>query len=182
MPSSLGCLLEPATGFTCSSTTIASFRHLACASTSDSQVSRVYWSNLLLDEAVVGCTALVGCGGSCMTHFAAVCFAVSFHVILWVVFSNCHLANGLMTSVMHSEVRPAFLLSQWRTVISLSISLFHLGHAVGALNLIQPSLLFGILYWCSVSISYVLGALNVSQNLILKAWAMPFGVTFWYHN
>ena len=47
---------------------------------------------------------------------------------------------------------------------------------------IQPSLLFGNLYWLSVSISYVLGALNVSQNLILKAWAMPFGVTFWYHS
>ena len=30
--------------------------------------------------------------------------------------------------------------------------------------------------------SYVLGALNISQNLILKAWAMPFGVTFQYHS
>ena len=30
--------------------------------------------------------------------------------------------------------------------------------------------------------SYVLGALNVSQNLILKAQAMHFGVTFWYHS
>ena len=30
--------------------------------------------------------------------------------------------------------------------------------------------------------SYVPGALNVSQNLILKAQAMPFGVTFWYHS
>ena len=100
----------------------------------------------------------------------------------WVVFSDCHLVNGSMTSVMHAEVRPVFLLSQWRMVISLSVPLFHLEHAVGALNCIQLSLLFGILYWCSVSISYVLGALNVSQNLILKAWAMPFGVTFQYHN
>ena len=33
-----------------------------------------------------------------------------------------------------------------------------------------------------VSILYVPGALNVSQNLILKAQAMPFGVTFWYHS
>ena len=29
---------------------------------------------------------------------------------------------------------------------------------------------------------YVPGALNVSQNLILKAQAMPFGVTFQYHS
>ena len=34
----------------------------------------------------------------------------------------------------------------------------------------------------SISISYVPGVLNVSQNLILKARAMPFGVTFQYHN
>ena len=26
------------------------------------------------------------------------------------------------------------------------------------------------------------GVLNISQNFILEAWAMPFGVTFWYHN
>ena len=30
--------------------------------------------------------------------------------------------------------------------------------------------------------SYVSGALNISQNLILKARAMPFGVTFRYHS
>ena len=75
-----------------------------------------------------------------------------------------------------------FLLSQWRTVMSSSIPSFYLGHAVGALNRIQPSLLFGSLYWLSVSISYVPGALNISQNLILKAQAMPFGVTLWYHS
>ena len=34
----------------------------------------------------------------------------------------------------------------------------------------------------SVSISYVPVVLNVSQNQILKARAMPFGVTFWYHS
>ena len=26
------------------------------------------------------------------------------------------------------------------------------------------------------------GASNISQNLILKAQAMPFGITFWYHS
>ena len=34
----------------------------------------------------------------------------------------------------------------------------------------------------NLTISYVLGALNISQNLILKAQAMPFGVTFCYHS
>ena len=34
----------------------------------------------------------------------------------------------------------------------------------------------------SISISYVPVVLNISQNLILKAQAMPFGVTFRYHN
>ena len=97
-------------------------------------------------------------------------------------FSNRRLVNGSITSAMHSEVSPVFWLSQWRTFSSSSVILFHSGHVVGALNHIQPSLLFGSLYWLSVSISYVLGALNVSQNLILKAWAMPFGVTFQYHN
>ena len=182
MSSLLGCLLELATGFVGSLMTMASSNSLDCASTSVSWASSVYWSNSPLNEAVVSSTTLAGCGGGHMTCFVAECFAASFHVILWVVFSNCHLANGLMTSVMHSEMRPAFLLSQWRTVISSSIPLFHLGHAVGALNCIQPSLLFGILYWCSVSISYVPGALNISQNRILEAWAMPFGVTFQYHN
>ena len=83
---------------------------------------------------------------------------------------------------MHSEVRLAFLLSQWRTVIFSSVPSFHSGHAVRALNHIQLSLLFSSLYQFSVSISYIPGALNISQNLILKAQAMPFGVTFWYHS
>ena len=65
---------------------------------------------------------------------------------------------------------------------SSSVPSFHSGHAVGALNCIQPSLLFGNLYWSSVSISYIPGVLNISQNLILKAQAMLFGVTFWYHS
>ena len=173
----LGCLLEPATGFTGSSMTMASSNGFACASTSDSQASSVYWLNSWLDRAVVDSTALGGCGGGHMT-----CFAASFHVALVVAFSDCCLANGWITSVMHTEVRPAFLLSQWRTAISSSVPSFHLGHVVGALNCIQPSLLFGSLYWCSVSILYVPGASNVSQNLILEAWVMPFGVTFLYHS
>ena len=182
MSSLSGCLLKPATGFAGSSMTIASSRDLDCASASASWASSVYWLNSPLDEAVFSSTALAGCGGGHVTCLVAAHFAASFHIRLWIMFSDCHLANGSMTSVMHSEVRPACLLSQWRTVISSSVPSFHLGHAVGALNHIQPSLLFGILYWFSVSMPYVLGALNVSQNLILKAWAMPFGVTFWHHN
>ena len=143
---SLGCLLEPATGLTGSSTIMASSSGFACASTSDSQLSSVYWSNLLHNGAVVGSTALSGCKGGHMTCLAAARFSASFHVVPMVVFSDHCLANGSITSVMHSEVRPAFLLSQWRTAMSLSVPLFHLEHAVGALNCIQPSLLFGSLY------------------------------------
>ena len=66
--------------------------------------------------------------------------------------------------------------------MSSSVPSFHLGYAVGALNHTQLSLLFSSLYQLSVSISYVPGVLNVSQNLILKAQAMPFGVTFRYHS
>ena len=117
-----------------------------------------------------------------MTCLAAALFAAAFHVAPLVMFSDHHLVNGSITSVMHSEVRLAFSLSQWRIMTSSSIPLFHLGHAVGALNRIQPSLLFGNLYWLSAIILYIPGALNVSQNLILKAQAMPFGVTFWYHS
>ena len=143
---SSGCLLEPATGFTGSLMTMASSSGFACASASDSQASSVYWSNLPLDRAVVGSTALGGHGGGHMTCLAAACFGASFHIAPVVVFSDHHLANSSITSVMHSEVRPAFLLSQWRTVMSSSVPSFHLGHAVGTLNCIQPSLLFGSLY------------------------------------
>ena len=55
-----------------------------------------------------------------MTCFAAAHFAASFHIALVVVFSDRRLVNSLITSVTHSEVRPAFLLSQWRTVIVIS--------------------------------------------------------------
>ena len=142
----LGYLLEPATGFTGSSMTIVSSRDLDCASTSVSQSSSVYWSNSLCNGAVVDPTALNGCGGGCMTCLAAACFAASFDVMPMVAFSNHCLENSSITSVTHSEVRPAFLLSQWRSVMSLFIPLFHSGHVVGALNHIQLSLLFGSLY------------------------------------
>ena len=81
-----------------------------------------------------------------MTCLAAAHFAASFHVLPEMAFSDCLLANGSITSVMHSEVSPAFLVSQWRTFSSSSVPSFHLGHAVGALKCIQPSLLFGNLY------------------------------------
>ena len=121
-----GCLLEPATGFAGSLMTMALSSGFACASTSDSQASSVYWLNLPLNGAVVDSTALGGHGGGCMTCLAAACFAASFHVTLVVAFSDCHLANGSITSITHSEVRAAFWLSQWRTVVSLSVPSFHL--------------------------------------------------------
>ena len=80
----------------------------ACASTSDSQASNVYWSNSLLNGAVVDSTALGGRGGGRMTCLMAACLAASFHILLVIAFSDCHLVNGSMTSIMHSEVRPAF--------------------------------------------------------------------------
>ena len=178
MSTLLRCLLEPATGFTGSSMTMALSACLGCASMLTSQSSRVYCSNVLLDDAVFGSTILAGRGGGCMTCLVAAHFAASFHIMPLIAFSDHCLANGLITSETHWEVRPACLLSHWWTSISSSVPLFHWGYAVGALNHIQPPLLFGILYWFSVNISYVPGALNISQNLILKPWAMPFGVTF----
>ena len=143
MSALLGCLIEPATGFAGSSMTMASSNGFACASASDSQASSVYWLNSPLNRAVVDSTALGGRGGSRMTGLMAACLAASFHVLPVIVFSDHRLANGSMTSVRHSEVRPAFLLSQWRTAMSSSVPSFHLGHAVWALNCIQLSLLFG---------------------------------------
>ena len=179
---SSGCLLEPATGFSGSSTIMASLLGFVCAFTvSDNRVSNVYCSNVPGNGAVVDSTALMEREGGCVTCLTAACLAASFHVLPAMAFSDHRLANGSITSVTHSEVSPAFWLSQWRTFSSSSIPSFHSGHAVGALNHIQPSLLFGILYQLSVSISYVPGALNISQNLTLKARAMPFGVTFQYH-
>ena len=139
---SSGCLLEPATGFTGSSMIMALLRGCVFAFTvSDNQSSSVYCSNVPGDGAVVDSTALMGCGGGHET-----CLAASFHILPDMAFSDRHLANGSITSVTHSEVSPVFWLSQWRTFSSSSVPSFHLGHAVGALNRIQPSLLFGSLY------------------------------------
>ena len=143
---SSGCLLEPATGFTSSSTTMASSDCLGRTSASTNQLSRVYCSNALLEDAVFGSTILARCGGGRMTCLAAACFAASFHIVSLIAFFNCCLENGSMTSEIHSEVRPVCSLSHWRTFTSSSVPLFHLGHVVGALNCIQPSLLFGCLY------------------------------------
>ena len=170
MSMSSGCLLEPATGFAGSSMImVLSLGFLCTFTASDNRSSSVYCLNVPCDGAVVDSTALTECGGGRVTCLTAAHFAASFHVLPDMAFSNHRLENGSITSATHSEVSPAFCLSQWRTFSSSSIPLFHSGHAVGALNCIQPSLLFGSLYQLSVSISYVPGALNVSQNLILKA-------------
>ena len=137
-----GCLLEPATGFAGSSMIMASLLGFVCAfAASDNRSSSVYCLNVLCDGAVVDCTALTEHGRGCVT-----CLAALFHVLPVMVFSNRLLVNGSITSVTHSEVSPAFLLSQWRTFSSSSIPSFHSGHAVGALNRTQPSLLFASLY------------------------------------
>ena len=131
---SSGCLLEPATGFTGSSMTMVLSLGSVCTFTvSDNRLSSVYCSKVPDNGAVVDSTALTGHGGGCVT-----CLAASFHVLPVLAFSDHLLGNGSITSVMHSEVSPAFLLSQWRTFSSSSIPLFHLGNAVGALNRIQP--------------------------------------------
>ena len=144
---SSGCLHEPATDFAGSSTIMASSLGFVCAfAASDNRSSSVYCSNVPDDGAVVDSTALTGHGGGCVTCLATACFAAPFHVLPEMAFSNHLLANSSITSVTHSEVSPAFLLSQWRTFSSSSVPLFHSGHAVGALNRIQPSLLFGSLY------------------------------------
>ena len=147
MSVSSGCLLELATGFAGSSMIMVSLHGFVCAfAASDNRSSSVYCSNVPGNGAVVDSTALTGRGGGHMTCLMAVHLAASFHVLPDMVFSDRLLANGSITSVTHSEVSPAFWLSQWRTFSSSSIPLFHLGHAVGALNRIQPSLLFGSLY------------------------------------
>ena len=127
-----GCLLEPATSFTGSLTTMASSTGLDYASTSASWLSRVYCSNALLDDAVFGSTTLAGCGGGCMTCLSAAHFAASFHIMPVMAFSAHGLANSSITSETHSEVRPACMLSHWRTFASLSVPSFHSEHVVGA--------------------------------------------------
>ena len=144
---SSGCLLELATGFAGSSTIMVSSLGLVCAFTaSDNQSSNVYCSNVPCDGTVVDSTALTEHGGGHETCLTAARLAASFHVLPDMAFSDRHLANSLITSATHSEVSPVFWLSQWRTFSSSSVPSFHSGHAVGALNRIQPSLLFGSLY------------------------------------
>ena len=139
---SSGCLPQSATGFSGLSTI-----GFVCAFTaSDSQSSSVYCLKVPSNGAVVNSTVLTGHGGGHVTCLTAARLAASFHILPVMAFSDRLLANGLITSVTHSEVSPAFLLSQWRIISSSSIPSFHLGHAVGALNCIQPSLLFGSLY------------------------------------
>ena len=144
---SSGCLLEPPTGFAGFSMIMASLLGLVCAfAVSDNQLSNVYCSNVPCDRTVVDSTAFMEHGGGRETCLTAARLAASFHVLPDMAFSDRRLANGLITSATHSEVSPVFWLSQWRTFSSSSIPLFHSGHAVGALNRIQPSLLFGSLY------------------------------------
>ena len=144
---SSGCLLEPATGFPGSSTIMALSLGFVCTfAASDNRLNSVYCSNVLGDGEVVDSTALMGRGGGHVTCLTAACLGASFHVLPDMAFSDHLLANGSITSVMHSEVSPAFWLSQWRNFSSSSVPSFHSGHAVGALNRIHPSLLFGNLY------------------------------------
>ena len=67
------------------------------ASASVNLSSSVCCLNVLLDEGAVGATTLAGWGGSCIDCLAAACFAASFHVVPFVVFSACHLVNGSIT-------------------------------------------------------------------------------------
>ena len=141
-----GCLLEPATGFTGSSTIMVSSHGCVFAiSAADNRSSSVYCSKVLGDGAVVDSTALTGRGGGHKTCLVAARLAASFHVLPDMAFSDRHLVNSLITSATHSEVSPAFWLNQWRIFSSSSVPSFHSGHAVGALNCIQPSLLLGSL-------------------------------------
>ena len=84
------------------------------ASASVSQLSNVYCSKTLLDNAVFGATILAGCGGGCMTCLVAAHFAASFHIVPLVVFSACCLANGsvsgqlLVQKVAHSRTQTIF--------------------------------------------------------------------------
>ena len=126
----LGCLLELATGFAGSLATMASSAGLDCISASDSWSSRVYCSNVPLDDVVFRSTTLAGHGGGCMTCLSAACFAASFHIMPVMAFSTHHLENGSITPETHSEVRPVCMLSHWRMVSSSSVPSFHSGHVV----------------------------------------------------
>ena len=86
---SSGCLLEPATGFTGSSTIMVSLLGFVCAfAGSDNRSSSVYCLNVPSDGAVVDSTALMGCGGGCMTcltaaRLAASCQIWRFPIAFW---------------------------------------------------------------------------------------------------
>ena len=59
-----------------------------------------------------------------MTCLVAACFAASFHIVPVVAFSTCCLVNGSIPSETHSGVRPACMLSHWRTFVSSSVPSF----------------------------------------------------------
>ena len=111
----------------------------------------MYCLNVPGDGEVVNSTALMGRGGGRETCLVAAHLAASFHILPDMAFSDRRLVNSLITAAMHSEVSPAFWLSQWRIFSSSSIPSVHSGHAVGALNRIQPSLLFGKQFYLSRS-------------------------------
>ena len=100
---SSGCLLRPATGFAGSLMTMALPMEVGWASASVNWLSNVYCSNTLLDDAVFRATTLVGHGGACMTCLVAACVAALFHIIPFMVFSACCLANSWITSETHTQ-------------------------------------------------------------------------------
>ena len=86
---SSGCLLEPATGFTGSSTIMVSLCGCVFAiSAADNRSSSVYCSKVPGDGAVVDSTALTGCGGGHETCLVAARLAASFHVFPDMAFSD----------------------------------------------------------------------------------------------
>ena len=77
MSVSSGCLLEPATGFAGSLTTMVSSLGFVCTfAVSDNQLSSVYCSNVPDNREIVDSTTLTGHGGGCVT-----CLAASFHIL-----------------------------------------------------------------------------------------------------
>ena len=124
---SSGCLLEPATGFTGSSTIMASSHGCVLAfPASDNRSSSVYCLNVPGDGAVVDSIALTGRGGGRETCLVAARLAALFHVLPDMAFSDHCLANSSITSATHSEVSPAFWLSQWRIVYTDCPSVYHM--------------------------------------------------------
>ena len=109
-----GCLLEPATGFTGLSTTMALLLGFVCAfAASDNQLSSVYCSKVPEDGAVVDSTALTGCGGGRVTCLAAAHFAALFHVLPVMAFSNCLLAMWGLLKVFLPKACVQRSLCRW---------------------------------------------------------------------